>query len=41
VRVDINSRIGATLYIVSDTHRSVDERILIKSGDDARLIDIR
>jgi hypothetical protein len=41
LRVDIDSHIGATLYIVSDTHSSVDERILIKSGDDARIITIR
>jgi len=41
VRVDIDSRVGATLYIVSDIDPSFDERILIKSGDDTGLIDIR
>jgi hypothetical protein len=38
VRVDIDSHVGATLYIVSNTDTSVDERILIKSGDNARYI---
>jgi hypothetical protein len=40
-RVDVASRIGATLYIVSDTDPSIDERILVKSGDDAGLIHIQ
>jgi hypothetical protein len=40
-RVDIDSRVGATLYIVSDTNRSVDEQILIGSSDDARVIRIQ
>jgi hypothetical protein len=41
MRVDIDSHVGATLFIVSDTHRSIDDPILIKSGDDARLLAIR
>jgi hypothetical protein len=41
VRVDIDSHVGATLYIVSNADPSFDERILIKSGDDAGYIRIR
>jgi hypothetical protein len=41
VRVDVDSRVGATLYIVSDTDPSIDERILVRSGDDAGLIHIQ
>ncbi len=38
--VAIESPIGATLHIVSSTDSSVDERILIKCGDDARYVRI-
>jgi hypothetical protein len=39
--MNIDSQIGAKLYIVSDTNRSVDEQILVKSGDDAGYIRIQ
>jgi hypothetical protein len=41
LRVDVDSRVGATLYIVSDADGSVDEQVVIKSGDDARVIPVR
>jgi hypothetical protein len=41
VRVTVESRVGETLYIVSDTNASFDERIPVKPGDDARILRIR
>jgi hypothetical protein len=41
MRVDVDSCVGATLYIVSDADESVDEQVVIKSGDDARVIPVR
>jgi hypothetical protein len=41
VWVDIDSRVGTTLYIVSDTHASVDEQIVIKGGDVAPIYRIQ
>lgn len=40
-RVDIESRIGNTLHIVSDTTQSIDQEIVVTTGDDNRLISIR
>jgi len=40
IPVDIDSRVGATMDIVSETDQSLDERILIMSDDGARLIAI-
>ena len=39
--VAIDSHVGATLYIVSDTNRSVDEQLVIKRGDDASILRVR
>jgi hypothetical protein len=36
----IDSDIGSTLRIASDTHREVDERIVVKEGDNARILRI-
>jgi hypothetical protein len=41
VRVDVDSHVGATLFVVSSTDGSVDERILVKSGDDVSYIRVR
>ena len=41
VRVDVDSQVGAMLYIVSDTDKSVNERIAVKCGDDVRYLAIR
>ena len=41
VWVAVQSRVGGTLYIVSDTNTSFDERIAVKRGDDARILRIR
>jgi hypothetical protein len=41
VRVNVDSQIGAMLYIVSDTDESVNERIVVKSGDDVGYLAIR
>ena len=41
VWVAVESRVGETLYIVSDTNTSFDERIAVKRGDDARILRIR
>jgi hypothetical protein len=37
----LDSRVGFTLNIASDTHDRVDERILLKEGDDARILRVR
>jgi hypothetical protein len=39
--VTVESRVGETLYIVSDTNTAFDERITVKPGDDARILRIR
>jgi hydrogenase maturation factor len=39
--VAIDSHVGATLYIVSDAKTSVDEKIAVKSEDDARILRVR
>jgi hypothetical protein len=41
VRVSVDSQVGAILYIVSDTDESVNERIVVKSGDDVGYLVIR
>jgi hypothetical protein len=41
VRVNVDSQVGAILYIVSDTDESVNERIVVKSGDDVGYLAIR
>jgi len=41
VWVSVDSRVGATLTIVSDTKASVDEEIAVKREDDARIVRIR
>jgi len=41
VWVDIDSRVGTTLYIVSDTNQAVDEQITVKSGDNAPIYRVR
>ena len=41
VRVDIDCSIGATVSIVSDTNRSIEERLVVKCGDDARIIAVQ
>ncbi len=37
----VDSRVGFTLRIGSDTNRQVDERFLLKEGDDARILRVR
>jgi hypothetical protein len=41
VRVNVDSQVGAILNIVSDTDESVNERIVVKSGDDVGYLAIR
>ena len=41
VWVAVESRVGETLYIVSDTNTTFDERIAVKRGDDTRILRIR
>jgi hypothetical protein len=41
VWVTVESRVGETLYIVSDTNIAFDERIAVKRGDEARILRIR
>ncbi len=36
--IDVNTQIGATVYVMSDSDRSLDERIIVKPGDDARIL---
>jgi len=38
VWVEVDSRVGATLTIVSDANRSVEEQVVVKSGDDACIL---
>jgi hypothetical protein len=40
-RVDVDTHVGATLFIVSSMNSSVNEHILIKSGDDNSLLGVR
>ena len=37
----VDSRVGFTLTIASDTHERVEERIVVKEGDDARILRVR
>jgi len=41
VWVEVDSRVGETLYVVSDSKTSVDERIVVKGGDDAPIVRVR
>jgi len=41
VRVDVESQIGATLYVVSDMDQSLNQQIVVKRGDDTRFLAIR
>ncbi|MGD0647375.1 MAG: hypothetical protein ABR971_05225 [Acidobacteriaceae bacterium] len=41
VWVAIESHVGATLNIVSDAKTSVDEKIAVKSEDDARILRVQ
>ena len=39
--VAIDSRVGATMLIVSDMNSSLDERIVVRSGDESRIVCVR
>ncbi|HSY34791.1 MAG TPA: hypothetical protein VK814_03475 [Acidobacteriaceae bacterium] len=41
VLVDVDSQIGETLNVVSDMDQSLDQQIVVKRGDDARILAIR
>lgn len=41
VCVDVATQIGTTVYVVSDMDSSLDERIVVESGDERRILLVR